>query len=74
MRIQRSTFLVAPDGRIAHAWPKVTAEGHAEDVRADAGRGPGRATGMNEGPHEARGRPSAGPPDAPRPRSDPRTR
>jgi len=32
MGIQRSTFLVAPDGRIAHAWPKVTADGHAEDV------------------------------------------
>ncbi len=32
MGIQRSTFLVAPDGQIAHAWPKVTAEGHAEDV------------------------------------------
>jgi peroxiredoxin Q/BCP len=32
MGIQRSTFLVAPDGRIAHAWPKVTAEGHADDV------------------------------------------
>jgi peroxiredoxin len=23
---------VAPDGRIAQAWPKVKAEGHAEDV------------------------------------------
>jgi len=32
MGIQRSTFLVAPDGRIAHAWPKVKAEGHAGDV------------------------------------------
>jgi peroxiredoxin Q/BCP len=32
MGIQRSTFLVAPDGRIAHAWPRVKAEGHAEDV------------------------------------------
>ena len=32
MGIQRSTFLVGPDGRIAHAWPKVKAEGHAEDV------------------------------------------
>jgi len=32
MGIQRSTFLVAPDGRIAHAWPKVKAEGHAEEV------------------------------------------
>ncbi|HEX3428938.1 MAG TPA: peroxiredoxin [Candidatus Limnocylindrales bacterium] len=28
----RRTFLVDPDGRIAHAWPKVTPEGHAEDV------------------------------------------
>jgi len=32
MRIQRSTFLVAPDGQVAHAWPKVQAEGHAEEV------------------------------------------
>jgi peroxiredoxin Q/BCP len=32
MGIQRSTFLVAPDGRIAHAWPKVKAEGHADEV------------------------------------------
>jgi peroxiredoxin Q/BCP len=32
MGIQRSTFLVAPDGRIAHTWPKVKPEGHAEDV------------------------------------------
>lgn len=32
MGIQRSTFLVAPDGRIGHAWPNVKAEGHAEDV------------------------------------------
>jgi len=34
MGIQRSTVLVAPDGRIAHAWPLVKAEGHAEDVLA----------------------------------------
>ena len=32
MGVQRSTFLVAPDGRIAHAWPKVKVEGHADDV------------------------------------------
>jgi len=32
MGVQRSTFLIGPDGRIAHAWPKVKAEGHAEDV------------------------------------------
>lgn len=30
----RSTVLIAPDGTIAHHWPKVTAEGHAEAVRA----------------------------------------
>ena len=30
----RSTVVIAPDGRIAHHWPKVTAEGHAEAVRA----------------------------------------
>lgn len=30
----RTTFLVGPDGRIAHVWPKVKAEGHAEAVLA----------------------------------------
>ena len=34
MRTQRSTFLVGPDGRIAHAWPAVTPEGHAAEVRS----------------------------------------
>jgi peroxiredoxin Q/BCP len=32
--IVRSSFLVGPDGRIAHAWPKVKADGHAADVQA----------------------------------------
>ena len=32
--IVRSTFLVAPDGTIARAWPKVGVEGHAEEVLA----------------------------------------
>jgi peroxiredoxin Q/BCP len=44
MGIQRSTFLVGPDGRIAHAWPTVRPEGHAEEVLAAlaaARRGPG---------------------------------
>jgi peroxiredoxin Q/BCP len=31
---QRSTFLVAPDGTIARAWPKVKLDGHADDVVA----------------------------------------
>ncbi len=34
MGIQRATFLVDPDGCIAHVWPKVKAQGHAADVLA----------------------------------------
>ncbi len=30
--IQRSTFLVGPDGRIAKVWPRVSVEGHAQAV------------------------------------------
>ena len=30
--IQRSSFLVDPDGRVAYAWPKVKADGHPADV------------------------------------------
>lgn len=29
---KRSTFLIGPDGAIAHVWPKVHLDGHAEDV------------------------------------------
>ena len=29
---KRRTFLVGPDGTIAHVWPAVTVEGHADDV------------------------------------------
>jgi peroxiredoxin Q/BCP len=32
MGIVRSTFLIAPDGRIARVWPKVKAQGHAAAV------------------------------------------
>ncbi|HTC85986.1 MAG TPA: peroxiredoxin [Candidatus Acidoferrum sp.] len=32
MGLIRSSFLVDPDGRIAHVWPKVKADGHAADV------------------------------------------
>jgi peroxiredoxin Q/BCP len=32
MGTARTTFLVDPDGRIAHVWPKVKPEGHAADV------------------------------------------
>jgi peroxiredoxin Q/BCP len=30
--IIRSSFLVGPDGRVEHVWPKVKAEGHAIEV------------------------------------------
>jgi peroxiredoxin Q/BCP len=32
MGIVRSTFLIAPDGRIARVWPRVKAAGHAAEV------------------------------------------
>lgn len=32
MGVQRSTFVVGPDGRIEKVWPKVTPEGHAQEV------------------------------------------
>lgn len=31
---KRKTFVIAPDGTIAHVWPKVRLEGHAGDVVA----------------------------------------
>ncbi|MCS7059682.1 MAG: thioredoxin-dependent thiol peroxidase [Anaerolineae bacterium] len=34
MGVQRSTFVVDPDGRIEKVWPKVSPEGHAEEVLA----------------------------------------
>ena len=32
MGIDRSTFLVGPDGRIAKVWRKVSVPGHVEEV------------------------------------------
>ncbi len=37
MGLERATFLVGMDGRIARAWPKVKVEGHASEVLAAAG-------------------------------------
>lgn len=36
MGIVRMTFLIGPDRRIARIWPKVSIDGHAEDVLAAA--------------------------------------
>ena len=36
--VQRVSFLVGPDGRIAHVWPHVTAARHAADVLAEVRR------------------------------------
>ncbi len=32
MGIQRATFLIGPDGKIAKVWPKVRVKGHVDDV------------------------------------------
>lgn len=32
MGIQRATFLIGADGKIARVWPKVSVDGHAQDV------------------------------------------
>jgi len=32
--IERTTFLIGPDGKITRVFPKVKAEGHAEEVLA----------------------------------------
>ena len=35
MGVARSTFLIAPDGTVARAWPNVRAKGHAAKVLAE---------------------------------------
>lgn len=37
MGIERSTFLIAPDGTIARIWNKVKVKGHAQEVLEAAG-------------------------------------
>jgi peroxiredoxin Q/BCP len=32
--VQRATFLIDPEGRIARVWPRVKADGHADEVLA----------------------------------------
>ena len=34
MGIERTTFIIGPDGKLARIFPKVKAEGHAEEVLA----------------------------------------
>ncbi len=36
MGVERSTFLIGPEGRVAHVWRKVGVPGHAEEVLAAA--------------------------------------
>ena len=36
MGVERTTFLIGPDGRVAEIWPKVSVKGHAEAVLAAA--------------------------------------
>lgn len=37
MGVNRITYIIDPEGRVAKAWPKVKADGHAEEVRAALG-------------------------------------
>jgi peroxiredoxin Q/BCP len=32
MGVERTTFLIGPDGRVARVWNKVKVPGHAEEV------------------------------------------
>jgi peroxiredoxin Q/BCP len=34
MGVERSTFLVGPEGKVERAWRKVKPEGHAAEVQA----------------------------------------
>ena len=34
MGVTRSTFLINPEGKIVHIWPKVSVKGHPEDVES----------------------------------------
>ena len=34
MGVVRSTFLIGPDGKLAHVWPKVKVNGHSDEVLA----------------------------------------
>lgn len=34
MGVNRITYVIDPEGRVAKTWPKVKADGHAEEVRA----------------------------------------
>ncbi|MBE2254501.1 MAG: thioredoxin-dependent thiol peroxidase [Myxococcus sp.] len=34
MGVVRSTFLIGPDGKLAHVWPKVKVKGHSDEVLA----------------------------------------
>ena len=33
MGVVRSTYLINPDGKIEHIWPKVKVKGHVDDVK-----------------------------------------
>lgn len=33
MGVQRSTFLIDPEGKVAHVWPKVKVKGHVDEVK-----------------------------------------
>ncbi len=42
MGVNRATFLIGPDGKLARVWPKVKVEGHVDEVLAALGATPTR--------------------------------
>lgn len=38
MGVTRTTYLIDPEGRVAHRWDKVKVDGHADEVLAEVGR------------------------------------
>jgi thioredoxin-dependent peroxiredoxin len=47
MGVPRVTYLIDPEGKVAQVWPKVSPEGHADEVAATLARLQARAQSMN---------------------------
>jgi len=49
MGVNRATFLIGPDGKLARVWPKVKVEGHVDDVLSALGATPSRKPAADTG-------------------------
>ncbi|HET9449928.1 MAG TPA: thioredoxin-dependent thiol peroxidase, partial [Aggregicoccus sp.] len=55
MGVNRATFLIGPDGKLARVWPKVKVEGHVDEVLAALGATPSRKPAADAGAAPAPG-------------------